>query len=72
MSNKYNIVTRCIYKALISHVLPPRDGVVDWRQADLVFSRVGVCVLGDVVVAKPDGGSNVTVVAHVLDHPAAN
>lgn len=53
------------------HVLPPRDEVLDRRQADLIFSRAWVKTLVDVVVVDPASESNVVVTGHVPGHKAA-
>lgn len=46
-----------------------RKGVPDRRRDDLVYSRVGVHTLGDVIVADPTGGSNMMGFAHINSWP---
>ncbi|CAM6100755.1 unnamed protein product [Calypogeia fissa] len=43
-----------------THVLPTVDGIPDWRQANIVFSRAGMQSLVDVVVSDPTGASMVS------------
>ncbi|CAM6117876.1 unnamed protein product [Calypogeia fissa] len=51
-----------------THVLPAVDGILVRRHADIVFSRVKVWALADVVVADPMGASMVLSAAHILGH----
>ncbi|CAM6129631.1 unnamed protein product [Calypogeia fissa] len=48
-----------------THVLLAVDGILDHRRADIVFSRVGVQALTDVVVADPMGANMVSSAAHI-------
>lgn len=46
-------------------MLPPWDGVLDCRWVDLVLSQVGVCSLGDVIVAVPIASVVVCIPGHI-------